>query len=175
MSQMNANDYAQLGTTVAVGAAVLGVGFLLYKSGVLKGVFNASSNVMDAVDTTLEIGSAAWGNIKESGQWAWDGWNAASGLGMSQLGEAVNGNFGQMVGSRVEATSAYIVIRARDFDSKWIMKETAYKAAVGMHKDNKAILEKYVLTGAALKPAFQQLVKTADFVVIYKDGSFKSA
>lgn len=175
MSQMNANDYAQLGVTVAAGTAVLGVGFLLYKSGILKGLFNASSNAMDALDTTLELGGVAWENLKGSGQWVWDGWNSTTGLGMSQLGEIANGNFSQVYGSRVEATSAYIVIRARDFDSLWRMKETAYKAAVGMHKDNKAILDKYVLSSMSLKPAYQGLVKTADFVIIYPDGSFRSA
>lgn len=172
---MNANDYAQLGVTVAVGALVVGAGYLFYKSDLGKSLLSVAGGVFDSAGSTAKIADYVITSTKGGVEWAWNGWNAVSGLGMSQLGDASNGNFSQMYGSRVEATSAYIVIRARDFDSKWTMKETAYKGAVGMHKDNKAILEKYVLTGSALKPAFQQLVKTADFVVIYPDGSFKSA
>jgi hypothetical protein len=175
MAAMNLNEKAQLATTAAVGVGVAAVVFVLYRSGVFKGLTNLAGEAFDIVGGATELVNHTVTSAKNGVEWAWDGWNTTSGLGMSQLGQLANGNYGQMYGSAVEATSAYAVIRMRDFDSAWKIKDIAYKAIVKMHPDNKAILEKYVLDGMGLKPALQKLVKVTDFVIVFKDGSFKSA
>lgn len=167
MAGMSAGDYIEAGKTLAIGGAVVAVGVLLYRSGFGSTLIKAGAGVAKAADSALE-------NIGTSGQAVWKWYENTSGKGLQQLGEIANGNFSQAFGSSVEATSAYVVVRRRDFSSSWQMSESAYKAAVGMHKDNKAILQNYVLNGMGLKPNLQNLVKLVDFVVVFKDGSMKS-
>lgn len=186
MAAMNLRDYAE---TAKIAAMVGGGGLLIY--GLYRaGIFTLLSKTADAVggavdyvenvkgedfttpasralNEQLNIGGLGLGS---GGSFGVEYWFMNPSLMIPGLKSLVTAD---AVG--VKATSAYIVIRARDFDSQWRMKDTAYLAAVKMHKDNKAILDKHVMSGGTLKTAFRNLVKTADFVVIYPDGSFKSA
>ena len=165
---MNAGQYIEAGKTLAIGGAVVALGVMLYRFGV-------GSALLKVADAAGTVAGKAAENIGQSAQATWRFWEHTSGAGMQQLGEIANGNFSQAFGSSVEATSAYVIVRKRDFNSSWQMSESAYKAAVGMHKDNKAILQTYVLNGMGLKPNLQNLVKLTDYVAVFKDGSMKSA
>lgn len=174
MAAMNLRDYAETAKIAAV-LGVVGVGgFLLYRAAT-SGISGKLLDLLGGAAETAYDNSALMAEM--AGQW-WNGTGGvdaggASGRSMSWWGHVLTGDYADTKG--VEATMAYIVIRAKDFNPNWSIKDYAYKAAVNMHSGNKTILEKYVLNGLTLKPAFQQLVKTTDFVVIYPDGSFKSA
>jgi hypothetical protein len=165
---MNAGQYIEAGKSLAIGGAVIALGIFVYRSGV-------GSVLFKAVDKAADVAGGALENVGTSASAMWGAWEHTTGKGLQQLGEIANGNFGQAFGSSVEATSAYVIVRKRDFNSDWKMSESAYRAAVGMHKDNKAILQTYVLNGMGLKPNLQNLVKLTDYVAVFKDGSMKSA
>lgn len=186
MAAMNLRDYAE---TTKIAAMIGGGGLLAYlvwKSGILQGAAKVTGAVSDAVGYVKNHDDAQM--FIDANKYLTDKTNAGGvGLGSGDFfglnywwlnpGLMIPGYNSKLTADAigVKATSAYIVIRARDFDSQWKMKDTAYLAAVKMHQDNKAILDKHVISGGTLKTAFRNLVKTADFVVIYPDGSFKSA
>lgn len=189
---MTIKDYVDVTKAGVIALAVGGFAWWVYRSGILDAIVKtagATGKALDVTDVLLNTQKKA--TIDASLSLTDKFWNSETGGWMGQWsaywGQILDGKYQDTKG--VEATSAYVVIRARDFNSSWQMTDTAYKAAVGMHKGNKDILEKYVLDNTSttmvgwsvllpnpkLKPALQKLVKTTDFVVIYPDGSFKSA
>ncbi|WP_430455602.1 hypothetical protein [Rheinheimera sp.] len=192
MADMTVKDYVDVTKAGVIAVSVAGFAWWVYRSGVLNTLLKAAGvaeNAFDVadvvlntqkkttVDAALAVTDKFWNSETGGYMGAWSSfWDQVS-----------QGKYQDTKG--VQATTAYVVIRARDFDSSWKMKDTAYKAAIGMHPGNKAILEKYVMDKAStsvagwsvllpnptLKPALQKLVKTTDFVVVYSDGSFKSA
>lgn len=151
-------DYASIARTglyVALGGALVYMAYrsnLLGLSGkLLEGAAGAANSVAGSV------GNAASG-VKDY----WD-----NGTGKLLLWAGGNGN-------SIEATSAYIIIRQRDFDSNWRIKDYAYQAAVQAHPANEAILKAYVLNGMGLKPSLQTAVKAVNAVAVFANGEVKN-
>ena len=145
-------DYASLARTglyAAIGGAIV---YAIYKSNAL----GAGGKLVDSVV----------GSVTDAAVAVKDYWDNGTGKLMLWAGGNLDG---------IEATSAYVVIRKRDFNSQWQISDTAYKAAKGMHQDNERILKTYVLDGMGLKKNLQNIVKLTDFVVIYPNGEIKSA
>ncbi len=152
----DASSLARTGLIVAGGGALI---YLAYKSNLLGLGQKVLEGTAGAANYALEsVGGAANAVV--------DYWNNGTG----KLLLAAGGN-----GGNIEATSAAVVIRLRDFNSQWQISSTAYQAAKGMHSDNERILKTYVLDGLGLKPSLQKLIKLTDFVVIRSNGEIQSA
>jgi hypothetical protein len=114
-------------------------------------------------DGAKYVYESAWGGTDGGFMGAWSNW----------WEQVFSGNYEST--KSLESSSAYVVIRQRDFNSQWQMSSSAYQAAKGLHSDNEKILKTYVLDGLKLKPSLQKIVKLTDFVVIRPNGEIQSA
>lgn len=158
---------------IIIGGVAL-VGFILWRSGTLKVLGSAFSGLTESVGDTADIlsgiGSAATSFAHGTVDVVKD-LTSGPALFLDYLidGRPLDYFSGQ------EATSAYVVIRQRHFNSQWQMSSSAYQAVKGMHSDNEKILKTYVLDGLKLKPSLQKIIKLTDFVVIRPNGEIQSA
>ena len=153
---MTIKDYVDVTKAGVIAVSVAGFAWWVYRSGVLDAIIKtagATGKALDKTDVLLNTQKKATldASIAVTDKF----WNSETGGWMGQWSSYWNQIFqGKYEDTKgVNATSVYIVIRARDFDSNWRMKDTAYKAAVDMHKGNKEILEKYVLNNVSASMA----------------------
>ena len=73
-------------------------------------------------------------------------------------------------GSGVQATESYIVLRRRDFPSG-TMTESAYTAALTMHRQNASILQTVLTPSRQLKTMYAQALSVSDPIIVTDDGA----
>jgi hypothetical protein len=163
----DASSLASTGLVLVVGGALV---YMAYKSNLLGlaagAVEGAAGLVVDGVGHASDAYKQNAAGSTGTGQAWWE----------RLLSNPISDSWNEIYNPGIKATSGYVVIRKRDFNSQWIYSNAAYAAAVDMYPGNRDILSKYVLdSGMKLKKSLQNIVKLTDFVVIRPNGEIQSA